>query len=75
MNPTRLTLTVARHALKRDTDAIDQIAATAHDLAPRSAAGDEQRLRNIPALGPGCPGAIPGTRPDHAITRRKKTHR
>lgn len=73
MNPTRLTLTVARHALKRDTDSLDQLVATAaHDLAPRSAAGDEQRLRNIPALGPGCPGAIPGTRPDHAILIRKR---
>lgn len=30
----------------------------------RSAAADPARLRGIPAIGPNCPGAQPGTRPD-----------
>lgn len=33
---------------------------------PRSAPADERRLRGIPVVG-GCPGAIPGTRPDSAV--------
>jgi len=28
-----------------------------------TAAGDESRLRGLPAVGRGCSGAIPGTRP------------
>ncbi len=32
-------------------------------VAARSAAGDEQRLRGIPAIARGVPGAIPGTNP------------
>lgn len=32
-------------------------------VAARSAAGDEHRLRGIPAIGPGVAGAIPGTKP------------
>lgn len=36
----------------------------------RSAEGDEQRLRMIPAIG-ACPGAIPGTRPDTRRTPRR----
>lgn len=32
----------------------------------RSAAGDPRRLRGIPVTG-GCAGAMPGTRPDHAV--------
>jgi hypothetical protein len=36
---------------------------------PRHAvdAGDERTLRGIPAIGRGCGGAIPGTRPDGRI--------
>lgn len=33
-------------------------------IDPRSAGGDEKRLRSIPVIGRGCGGgAIPGTRP------------
>ena len=39
-------------------------------IQARSAAGDEQRLRLIPVIGP-TPGTIPNTRPDQSrITRR-----
>lgn len=34
-------------------------------IGSRSPAGDEQRLRGIPAIGPGVTGAIPGTSPHH----------
>jgi hypothetical protein len=36
----------------------------------RGAAGDPQRLRNIPVIG-GSPGAIPNTRPDTMRLRDK----
>lgn len=40
----------------------------------RSAEGDTQRLRGIPAIGKGVEGAIPGTRPDTSrITRHTLT--
>lgn len=39
-------------------------------IGTRSAAADPARLRGIPAIGRNCPGHIPGTRPDHAITQR-----
>jgi hypothetical protein len=32
-------------------------------IGARSAEGDEQRLRGIPAIGRGVAGAIPGTKP------------
>lgn len=35
-------------------------------IGGRSAEGDPQRLRGIPAIGRNVGGAIPGTRPDHA---------
>lgn len=31
------------------------------------AGGDNQRLRGIPAIGPGVTGAIPGTRPGDTL--------
>lgn len=33
------------------------------ELTRATAAGDERRLRGIPAVGRGCVGAIPGSRP------------
>lgn len=36
-----------------------------HVYAP--AGGDNQRLRGIPAIGPGVTGAIPGTRPGDTL--------
>jgi hypothetical protein len=38
-------------------------------IGARSAAGDEARLRGIPAIGPGVAGAIPGTNPETIIGR------
>lgn len=38
-------------------------------IAARSPAGDELRLRMIPAVARGVAGAIPGTNPGQAITR------
>ncbi len=32
---------------------------------------DHRRLRGIPAIGYGVTGAIPGTRPDHAIDEKE----
>lgn len=58
------------------TDNARLIAALNQDLAAaanptgmimRHTASDELTLRGIPAIGPGCPGRIAGTRPD-AIT-------
>ena len=37
-----------------------------------TAAGDERRLRGIPAVGRGCAGAIAGTRPDSALLSRER---
>lgn len=34
-------------------------------IGARSPAGDESRLRGIPAIGQGVTGAIPGTSPHH----------
>ena len=33
----------------------------------RSAEGDEERLRAIPAIAKGVAGEVPGTRPDRAV--------
>lgn len=35
----------------------------------RHTASDELTLRGIPAIGPGCPGRIRGTRPDQITDR------
>lgn len=49
--------------------------ATDARIDPHAAPGDQQRLRLLPALGPGMGGgAVPGTRPDHIrirLNRRK----
>lgn len=50
-----------RH-LAQITLAADSHAPT-HACAPRSAAGDEQRLRGIPCISRGVSGAVPGTVP------------
>jgi hypothetical protein len=48
---------------------VDRALAGGKHVGARSAPGDPRRLRGIPAIGPNCPGAIPGTRPD---TRRPR---
>lgn len=54
------------------------IATLTHDVAAlanplglimRHTAADELTLRGIPAIGPGCPGRIAGTRPDTILDR------
>jgi len=38
-----------------------------------TAGGDTQRLRGLPAVGPGCGGgAIPGTRPEAALFAKER---
>jgi len=37
------------------------------ELSAATAPGDTRKLRGIPAVGPGVPGAIRGTRPDRAL--------
>jgi hypothetical protein len=39
----------------------------AHPNDPRTQLGSPAELRGIPAIGRNCPGAIPNTRPDHAV--------
>jgi hypothetical protein len=47
--------------------AVDQaLAGSTAPPTPRSPPADERRLRGTPVVG-GCPGAIPGTRPDTAV--------
>jgi hypothetical protein len=41
----------------------------ASSAAGATAAGDERRLRGIPAVGRGCAGAIRGTRPGDGLFR------
>lgn len=74
MRPTPLTTTVARHNQRRDMmDIADQARRRRAELKAHAAPGDHQRLRMIPVIG--TPGAIPGTRPDHAIGNRRRRHR
>lgn len=40
-----------------------------HPRAARSPAGDERRLRGIPAIGRGVSGHIPGTQPEQEALR------
>jgi hypothetical protein len=40
------------------------------EITRATAAGDWRRLRGIPAVGRGCGGAIPGTRPGENLFRR-----
>lgn len=40
-----------------------------------TAGGDERRLRGIPAVGRGCAGAIPGTRPGDSLFRQERKAR
>ncbi|HEU5489278.1 MAG TPA: hypothetical protein VFU84_00675 [Gaiellaceae bacterium] len=40
--------------------------------AGATAAGDPSRLRGIPAVGRGCSGAIPGTRPGENLFRESR---
>lgn len=68
--PTPLVLTVARHNARRQNT---ELAEEAIRIAPPAPPRDTQRLRNIPVIGVG--GAIPGTRPDHEILKRKKQRR
>lgn len=38
-------------------------------------AGDERRLRGVPAIGRGVAGAIPGTRPGDSLVREPRRRR
>ena len=55
----------------KDEDEANINRAIGTDLEPTKqkthmpAGGDNQRLRGIPAIGPGVTGAIPGTSPHH----------
>lgn len=40
--------------------------------AGATAGGDPSRLRGIPAIGRGCSGAIPGTRPGENLLRERR---
>lgn len=61
-----------RQALARQFDDATRRALreSATPVDPRSAPADPRRLRGIPVVG-GSPGAIPGTRPDAAVIRRR----
>ena len=57
-----------------DTEKVDRILREVGDEQPASAAGataagDERRLRGIPAVGRGCSGAIAGSRPGENLSR------
>lgn len=58
--------THARNAQLLATLHPDQLAQLANPtgMIMRHTAADELTLRGIPAIGPGCPGRIAGTRPD-----------
>ncbi len=43
--------------------------------AGATAAGDARRLRGVPAVGRGVPGAIPGTNPVGAVLARESRRR
>jgi hypothetical protein len=46
-----------------------ELPSDARAAAGATAAGDPRRLRGIPAIGRGCSGAIPGTRPGDNLFR------
>ena len=55
-----------------DTEKVDRILREVGDEQPASAAGaagDERRLRGVPAIGRGVAGAIRGTRPRDGLFR------
>jgi hypothetical protein len=62
----------------RDQKKITRIVAQVDELevatiaVGATAAGDERRLRGIPAVGRGCAGHIRRTRPDSALLARER---
>lgn len=70
--PQPLPRSYRRQLQAEDAEKVDRIVRDAEAFAGVTAGGSWQGLRGLPAVGRGCSGAIPGTRPATALLAKER---